>query len=359
MKFRAFALIAALSGLLIAQIAALPLAQAEAADPKKIGVVLPLSGGVAPIGESLKNGMLMAQAELDPQKRTEFLFDDDGFQPGKTVAALRRFLDVEKVSGLFVFGTGQGFASNQIAEQAKTPLVVIGIDPKVSDGKSYVIRFFPTIETIHTAMMNEVKRRGYKSIALVTTSVDSTLALKAKFEADAPELIVYSDSFLPDVRDFSTTVSKIKDLKPDAVGMLLMPPQVSAVARQLKEKHFKGALFGAHPTENQAEFKAAQGGLDESWFVSAAVTADPAFFARYSKRHPKTPEHYASMGYDLGKLFIEGNASAEGLNTHLHTVKSFKGAIGTYSAGSNNDFELPVEIRTGKEAIARWAKEIE
>jgi len=149
-----------------------PSAALEPPAIARIGVVLPLSGPVAPIGESLKNGMLMARDELDPEHRTEFLFDDDSFQPVKAVPAAKRFLDVEKVSGLFLFGTGQGFAINQMAEQAKTPLIVIGIDPKITEGKSYVMRFFPSLETIHNAMRAEIRARGYKSLALVATSAD-------------------------------------------------------------------------------------------------------------------------------------------------------------------------------------------
>ena len=341
-------------GVLVLEVAGSARLEAQSPAPASVGIILPLSGAVAPIGESIRNGIVFAQQELDLAQRIRFLFDDDQFQPAKTVAAFRRFADAEKVSGLLVFGMGQGFAVNMLAEQVKTPLIVIGIDPRLAEGKNFVMRFFPSIDTIFQALLKEVHRRGYRSLALAATAVDAMLALKERFEKEAPGLVVYSESFLPDERDFSAAVARIRKSEAEAVGLLLMPPQVSAFARQLREKQFPGKIFGAHPMENQAEFSAAQGALDDSWFVSAAVTADPTFFDRYSRQFPGAPEHYASMGYDIGKLFIQGIGSAEGLNTFLHTAKDFHGAIGTYSATGRNDFELPVEVRTGAQAIANW-----
>ena len=75
-------------------------------EPIKIGVILPLSGDVAFIGEAAKNAAILAKESFGKTEKTyELFFEDDQSDSKKTVSAFRKLVDVDKIRAV-----GTGFA---------------------------------------------------------------------------------------------------------------------------------------------------------------------------------------------------------------------------------------------------------
>ncbi len=319
------------------------------AEPFKVGVTVPLSGGLADIGQSVKNGIMLASQENDPDARVQFLFDDDQLQPAKTVSAVRNFIDLQKVKALIVFGTGNALAVNNIAEKAEIPMLASSIDDKVVAGKKFIMKHWVSVATLNQAVVDEVKRRGYKRVAIVATEQDAMLALKDLFKKSLPDRVVFDEAFIPGETEFRSSVIKIKQAKPDAVYLILLPPQTAIFAKALASVEYSGEFFGAHPLENRNEIKAANGVLDNAWFVTGAVFADKGFRERYVKVFGVEPENGAPNGYDMAKMIIQGVKSEAPLNEYLHSLNDFHGVMGHYGATGNNDFSLTAVVRTVRE----------
>ncbi|MBK1842919.1 ABC transporter substrate-binding protein [Azospirillum sp. YIM B02556] len=96
---------------------------AEAADPIRIGVVTPLSGTYAPIGQQVRWGLELATKEVNAAggilgRQVELLFEDEEANPAVATQKAEKLFQVNKVD--FLTGTvnsGSTLAVGQLAER--------------------------------------------------------------------------------------------------------------------------------------------------------------------------------------------------------------------------------------------------
>ena len=118
--------------------AALIAAPAAAAEPVKIGVVTPLTGTYAPIGQQVRWGIELAAKEINAAggilgRPVELLFEDEEANPAVAVQKAEKLFQVAKVD--FLTGTvnsGSTLAVGQLAERndrlISTTAVLLGRD---------------------------------------------------------------------------------------------------------------------------------------------------------------------------------------------------------------------------------------
>jgi branched-chain amino acid transport system substrate-binding protein len=110
--------------ILAALLSATALSSAHAADPIKIGVVTPLSGTYAGIGQQVKWGLELATKEVNAAggimgRQVELSFEDEEANPSVAVQKAEKLFEVGKVD--FLTGTvnsGATLAVGQVAERA-------------------------------------------------------------------------------------------------------------------------------------------------------------------------------------------------------------------------------------------------
>lgn len=317
---------------------------AQATPPVKIGVVLPLTGGAASNGMTIRNSIFMADERYNKDARVEFLFEDDQLLPKNTVSAVRKLLDVDRVEGLIVFGSPTSLAVAPIAEQKKIPLLAFSIVRRVVENKNYVVKHWVTSEHESALIRSEVLRRGYKTVAIVSTVNDAMLQLRNDFIAAPPAKVLLDLELTPDTMDFNAIVARINQVKPDAVYHLLWAPQTGLFAEVLRRNQFKGDIFGVHNIEDPDQVAASKGALIGTWFVTGDDRSATDYYTEYKTLHGSLPSNGGVNAYDAAKLVIEGVASGN-LNSYLHNVEDFKGAYGRYGATRKNDFAIPVAAK--------------
>src|SRR5262245_56919824 len=109
---------------LAALMSATALTTVYAADPIKIGVVTPLSGTYAGIGQQVKWGLELATKEVNAAggimgRQVELVFEDEEANPAVAVQKADNVFQVNKVD--FLTGTvnsGSTLAVGQVAERA-------------------------------------------------------------------------------------------------------------------------------------------------------------------------------------------------------------------------------------------------
>lgn len=110
--------------MMAALLAATALSGAQAADPIKIGVVTPLSGTYAGIGQQVRWGLELATKEVNAAggiagRQVELIFEDEEANPAVAVQKADKLFQVNKVD--FLTGTvnsGSTLAVGQVAERA-------------------------------------------------------------------------------------------------------------------------------------------------------------------------------------------------------------------------------------------------
>jgi len=107
----------------VATLAMLGTGQAQA-NPIKIGVVTPLSGTYAPIGQQVRWGLELATKEVNEDggimgRQVELIFEDSEANPATAVQRAERLIEAENVD--FITGTvnsGATLAAGQLAERS-------------------------------------------------------------------------------------------------------------------------------------------------------------------------------------------------------------------------------------------------
>ncbi len=317
---------------------------AYADTPVKIGVVAPLTGTKSSIGNTVKNSVTLASSRFNPSGEVKFIFEDDQFLPRNTVSAVSKLLLEDKVDGLLVYGSHTALAVSPLVETAKRPMIAFSIVERLVQGKEFTMKHWVPARTEQAALAEEVKRRGYKRVAIVTMQNDAMYDLRQLFRDSKLAEIVLDEDFPPDNIDFRPTCARIKALNPDAVYNLLWAPQPAVFSKQLRAHGYEGAFFGAHNFEDMNEVKASQGALVGAWFVTLDDRGAGEYFKSYTERFSSYPTAGGVNAFDAAKMMIEG-AKSTNLNTYLHTLKDFDGALGKYSASASNDFEIRAMLK--------------
>ncbi len=318
-----------------------------------IGVVAPLTGSAASNGMTIKNSIELAQQHFDPQHTIQFIFEDDQLTPKNTVNAVHKLISINKVQGLIIFGSSTSLAVNAIAERHRVPMIALSIVDRVVDGFSFIVKLWVSARVENQLLVQEIQRRGYQRIAVATSTNDAMLLLKQLATDSLQEKIVTSEDVAREESDLRATALRLLSKSPDAIYNLTWAPQVSLLARALRGQGFTGPIFGVHNLDDPNEVMNATGTLDGAWLVTGDDSAAADYLSRYTAQFGSPPTAGGANAYDAAKLFIEGSRQKD-LNQFLHTVKDFRGALGTYSASGRNDFTIGARlkhIRSGKLSV--------
>ncbi|MEK7390909.1 MAG: ABC transporter substrate-binding protein, partial [Patescibacteria group bacterium] len=91
----------------------------------KVGVIIPLTGDLAIIGEELKKGIDLAISELQFKGlNITAIYEDDRFDPKVTATAANKLLNIDKVNFAVTFSIEEARPIVSIFNDHKVPLVV-------------------------------------------------------------------------------------------------------------------------------------------------------------------------------------------------------------------------------------------
>lgn len=323
------------------------------ADGKlRTGVLLPLSGENAHIGEGCQNGMKLALENLDSNTREnlEFLYEDDRLDTKTSVSAFNKLVGQDKINVAVSFSSSTSKALGPIADNRKVPLIAIASDKGVVENRSHVVTFWVTPEEQAKLLVKEVKRRGYKRIARISAIHNATEAFREAFDKESAGNIEipYEQEFLFDAKDFKPFLIQLKTHQNiDAIFVNLFFGQVGTFARQARELGIELPLFGIETFEDKNEVETSGGALVGQWYIQADE-GNEKFLKQYRAKYPEASSYTSVNCYDVVLLLahaIDQKMSPEQFITFLKTVKDFKGSGGTFSATGDNRFTLPAMVK--------------
>jgi branched-chain amino acid transport system substrate-binding protein len=310
---------------------------ALAADPIKIGLVLPMTGPFAAYGKQIEHGVklyLATKGDTFGGRKVELIVKDDA--PGTAGDVSKRLAQElvikDKVDILAGFGlTPSAFAVAPVATEAKKPMVVMNAATSAVTTKSnYLVRTSMTLPQITAPIATWASKNGIKKVFTLVADYgpghDAEGQFKKTFTAAGGEIVGEVRAPVKNP-DFAPFLQKIKDTKPDAV-FIFLPPGAETIAfmkgfteRGLTAAGIRLIATGDLPDEDILEaIGDAALGLITSFHYSEAHKSpeNKAYTEAYYKAYPKDRPNFMSMGgYDGMHLIAEvlkktgGNADAE------------------------------------------------
>lgn len=377
MKRRSFTLMAAASALSAGLLPRLALA---ADDTVTVGSIEILTGPAAPYGIAISSGEKLALEEINAAggvlggRKLALIVEDSSGNKDQAINAARTLIGRSKVSA--IIGptlSAEYFAVAPQTNGRKVPLIGTSITAiGATDIGPYCFRTSLPEADVIPAALKKAMARGAKTIALLYANDD--LFSKSSYDqmkaaADAVGLkIVDIETFSQKDTDFSAQLTKVKGLKPDAVGIAALVEPTAGVllqARQLgfgDETIFIGGNGANSPRLGEIAGKAADGIIVGSpWFIAKDTPQNKAFVAAFNQHYGKDPDQFAAQAYDTMKLLalaIDKAGSGDPLKIRdaLLEVKQ-DGVMGPLSFNAKRDPAsaegvLVLEMHGGKFSIA-------
>jgi branched-chain amino acid transport system substrate-binding protein len=233
------------------------LAGAWAADPIKIGVLLPLTGSNAKSGIIQKKSVLMATDEINAadgingKKIAPIIADTQG-KPDAGRAAIERLITRDNVLVI-----GGGFSSSatwatiSIAQQKKIPFLVnsAAADKITEQSWEYIFRLNQPMSEHLKALASFIKKAAtdIKSVGIVHASALKSSSEARKFFKETGALglkMVVKESFESGTNDFRPLLTRVKAKNPDL--LYVVTDDVGAAAlltRHSRELKLNPKLF--------------------------------------------------------------------------------------------------------------------
>lgn len=312
-------------------------AGAWAADPVKIGLVLPMSGPFASYGKQIEHGVklyLATQGDTFGGRKVELIIKDDS--PGTAGDVSKRLAQElvikDKVDILAGFGlTPSAFAVAPLATEAKKPMIVMNAATSAVTTKSnYIVRTSMTLPQNSAPIASWAAKNKIKKVFTLVADYgpghDAEGQFKKTFTAAGGTIVGEVRAPVKNP-DFAPFLQKIKDTKPDAV-FLFLPPGGETIAfmKGFKERGLSAAGIqlistGDLPDEDILEALGDSAlGLITAFHYSEAHKSpeNKAYTDAYYKAYPKDRPNFMSVGgYDGMRLIAEvlkktnGDASAD------------------------------------------------
>ena len=297
---------------------------ARAAEPLKVGLVLPMSGPFAAYGKQIENGarlyLQQSGGSIAGRKVELIIKDDTGVAPEISKRAAQELVVKNKVDILAGFGlTPSAFAAAPIANEAKKPMIVMNAAASAITTKSdYILRVSHTLPQITApiaswAAKNNIKR-VYTLVADFGPGQDAEAQFKKTFTAAGGAIVgeVRTPVKSP---DFAPFLQKIKDAKPEAV-FLFVPPgeQTIAFMKGFVERDLAKAGIRIIATGDLTEEDVLDGVGDNALGIVNSLQysevhdspENKAYVQAYYKAYPKDRPNYMSVsGFDGMQLIAK------------------------------------------------------
>ena len=328
-------------------------ATSRAAEPVKIGLVLPMSGPFAAYGKQIEHGVklyLASHGDTYGGRKVELVVRDDS--PGTSGDVSKRLAQElvikDKVDILAGFGlTPSAFAVAPVATEAKKPMIVMNAATSAVTTKSnYIVRTSMTLPQNSAPIASWAAKNGIKNVFTLVADYgpgqDAEAQFKKTFTAAGGQIV--GDVRVPVKNpDFAPFLQKIKDIKPDAV-FIFLPPGGETIAfmkgfteRGLSQAGIKLISTGDLSDEDILDAIGDPAlGLVTSFHYSEAHPSpeNKAYTEAYYKAYPKDRPNFMSVGgYDGMQLIAEVLKKTGGATDADKFVEAAKGLKWTSPRG--------------------------
>jgi branched-chain amino acid transport system substrate-binding protein len=323
---------------------------ALAADPFKIGLILPLTGPFASTGKQIeaaarlyiaKNGDTVAGRKIEL-----IVKDDTGLAPETTKRIAQELVVQDKVNVLAGFGlTPLALAAAPVATEAKVPMVVMAAATGMIPTRSpFIVRTGFTLPQITAPIAEWALKNKIKRVVTMVTDYGPGLDAEKTFQTCQGGRVDIVESIRTPLRnpDYAPFLQRAKDAKPDALFVFVPSGEGLAVMKQFDERGLKQAgirLIGTGDVTDDdllVSMGAPSLGIITSFHYSAAHDSpeNKAYVDGFMKaNNGLRPNFHSVGGYDGMHLIYEALKKAGPDATGEQLVEAMKGMKWTSPRG--------------------------
>ena len=340
------AAIASLTLLAAAGMPGLALAQL-AGEPVVMGVSGPLTGPAAQYGAQWRKGFDLAVEQINDSggidgRPLEYIFEDSQNDPRQSVAIAQKFVaDPKIVVELGDFSSTSSMAASAIYQRGG--LVQFGFTnshPDFTKGGDYM--WTPSISQAEEQPLladYAVGELGFKRIGILHLNTDWGTTAKNLFVEAAEQRgaeVVAEEGYLPDEKDFRSTLVRVRSAEPDAIVLESYYPDGAQIVRQMRTLGIDlpiasvGSVYSPKFLELGGD---AVNGVHttSSFFPSSPRPEVQTFVSAFKEKYGEEPDAFAAFAYDavtmLATVMREYGTGRDDIKAGLAKAKDLPSVI--------------------------------
>ena len=347
----------------VAAIFAFAVVSAMAADPIKVGVSGPFTGGSSSMGVSMRDGVRMATDEINKAggvlgRQILLIERDDEAKNERGVQIAQELINKENVAATVGFiNTGVALAAQRFYQEAKIPVmnnVATGslVTHQFDDQPDNYIFRNAAHDSIQAPMIVEeaVVRRGFKKVAVLADSTNygqlGRADLEKALDLKGIKPVAVEKFNIKDV-DMTAQLLKAKEAGAEVILTYAIGPELAQIANGMTKLGWKVPMIGSW-TLSMANFidnagPGGEGARMPQTFIQAPTTPKrQSFIISYLKTFSPKNERIdspvsAAQGYDSVYLLAAaikqaGSTDGPAIKAALENLKSpVEGVVTTYN----------------------------
>ena len=307
----------------------------------KIGVSLPLSGGMGNIGGILKGVVEIAEQDLQDKNlkyNYKFVIEDNFFEIKRAAVVNQKFFSVDKVDAVIDIAAKFGLITGPMAEKNKVIHISANAsNPAVANGKYNFVHWTqPKYEV--EKLVEKIIAEKLNNIVIITAIDQAGLEVSQNLQDLLSKHKIKFTEFRTNdqERDFNLLLKKAAMTKPGLYVIMEFPPILDIILKRLKETKNTVPVTSVEAFNLLGDKSVIEG----YWFVDAAELK-PEYIDKFTS-HNKSDNIY-SIGnmYDAIMLIVtafERSESKETAVDELLKIKEYDGVVGKVYQDENGIF---------------------
>ncbi len=327
-----------------------------------LGAVHDLSGPTAIYGTSIQKGIDLAVKQINEQKflgegvTLKVVYEDAAGDPKQAIAAFEKLTaDANITAILGPTLSSEAKSADPIAQEAGVPVVASSNTATgITDIGDYIFRTsLPESAVVPNTVKVTTAALGLKKVAIIYGNDDAFTqsgyeVFKAALTAAGIEILT-EKTFAKGDTDFSTQLTTIKSLNPDALVVSALAEEAAGIMIQARTLGIPESvrIIGGNgfnsPKLADLAGKAAEGAISGSaWNVASTFPANVAFVKAFTAEYGSAPDQFAAQAYTaawVAALAIKNAGSVEhaAVRDALAQIKDFDTPLGSFSFDAKRD----------------------
>jgi ABC-type branched-subunit amino acid transport system substrate-binding protein len=302
----------------------------------KVGVITGFTGDWGAYGVANRRGIELAEVG----QGISFVYEDDQFQPAKTVAAFHKLVDVDNVAAVIIGDTVTAQAVAPIAKHRKIPLLVWASADNAFKDNHFVLRLWTAAERDFSSLRRAVNSHGFKRVKAFTSAHTYSEAWGEAIESFSPDNT--RERFTTEPTSFQVEILKLKKSSIDAVAVCLSSGGNGLFIRQMRQLKISFPIFACNFVESSADIAAAGSSINGVFFTAPKLS--DKFTALYRSQFSISDHIFsAAVFYDAAKIIeaaLKNNPQESLIERILETKISDTALSDLKIVASEDDYHL-------------------
>lgn len=353
-------------------------------DVVNIGFLQPLTGPLADTGRKIREGAeliverINAAGGIAGKVKVNAIYGDSKGDPTEGVTVVQRMIAREGLHMLAGdFSSSVSLAVQPILARQGVLFFTYSFAPELTQrGIRTSFRLGPWSHTVIPPLAKyAVEDRGHRTFAVLCENNDWGRSLTDIFKETAralnPNVEFVSEDFYPfGNTDFTSYLTKIRDLNPDGIVAMNYEPAAIQVTRQYAELNLTSQIYGSDLYAGP-DYYAAVGELAERvvfedyWWRQPGTGPEEvqAFYTEFRQRFGREAEHlntWAYLALDVYRQAVEGCGSvdSEAVADYMLQGHKFHSLFGEYQFEPCGQATVQAGVATWRNGQTMYVKDI-